>query len=43
MSSILNADELVDALSAALDATEPPLEVYEGLLRLIAKFVPFGK
>lgn len=38
---IRNADECVRALqTATLQATDPPLDVYEGILRLIAEFVP---
>lgn len=39
---IQNADECVAALTSTLDAIEPALDVYEGILRIIAEFVPYG-
>lgn len=41
--TVRNADECVDALSRALEAMEPPLDVYEGILRTIAEFTPYGE
>lgn len=38
-----DADECTRALEIALTAMKPPLDVYEGILRLIAAFVPYGK
>lgn len=39
---IRNADECVAALVSALDAIDPALDVYEGIVRIIAEFVPYG-
>lgn len=41
MSHVLNADECTAALERALVAMEPPLDVYDCILRLIAEFVPY--
>lgn len=41
--TIRNAEECVQALAAALEAIDPSLDVYEGILQLIAEFVPYGK
>lgn len=38
-----NADECVRALEQATQAMEPPLDVFEGILSLIAEFVPYGE
>lgn len=38
---VQNANECTDALAAAVDAMNPPIDVYEGILRLIAEFVPY--
>lgn len=38
-----DAEECTRALERALAAMKPPLDVYEGILQLIAKFVPFGE
>lgn len=38
-----NADECAKAINRALEAMEPPLDVYEGIVHLIAAFVSYGK
>lgn len=44
MSNIIrNADECAKALERALAAMNPPLDIYEGILQLIAAFVPYGR
>lgn len=40
---IRDADECVKALEKALEAMHPPIDVYEGILCLIAEFVSYGK
>lgn len=39
---VRNADECARAIDAALEAMDPPIDVFEGILKLIAKFVPYG-
>lgn len=41
--AIRNADDCVQALQSALAVMDSPLEIYEGVLQLIAEFVPYGK
>lgn len=39
-----STDECVRTIEAALEAMSPPIEVYDGILRLIAEFAePCGK
>lgn len=33
-----SADESVEAIEASLEAMDPPIDVYEGILKLIAEF-----
>lgn len=39
---IRTPDDCVDTLSRVLEAAVPPLEVYAGILRIIAEFLPWG-
>lgn len=39
--AIRNTDDCVQALERAMGAMNPPLEVFEGILQLIAEFVPY--
>lgn len=41
--AVRNADECVKALERALEAMNPPLEVFGGILKLIAELVPYGE
>lgn len=44
MSDIVrDADECAKAIERALAAMEPPLEVYEGMVKIIVAFVPYGE
>lgn len=40
---IRNAAECTRVLADAIDQQQPDLEVFDGILRLIAAFVPFGE
>lgn len=41
---IIDSDECARAIDAALQAMNPPIEVHEGILTLIAKYAkPYGK
>lgn len=40
--AISSADECTKAIERALAAMDPPLDVYEGIVKLIAEFVPYG-
>lgn len=40
--AIANADECARALDAALVMVDAELDVFEGILRLIAAYVPYG-
>lgn len=43
MSNVVrNANECAQAIESALTTMDPPLEVYEGIVRLIAEFVSYG-
>lgn len=39
---VRDVDECVKALEVAVEAMDPPLDVFGGILRLIAEFVPYG-
>lgn len=39
---VRDADECSRAIEAALEAMDPPIEVYGGIVRLIAELVPYG-
>lgn len=40
---VRDADECVTALVQALETIDPPLDVFEGILRIIAGFLPYGE
>lgn len=40
--AVRDEKECTDVLSAVLATMKPPIDVYEGILCLIATFVPFG-
>lgn len=40
---VRDADECARALEDALEAMDPPIDVHEGILRLIAELVPYGE
>lgn len=40
--AVFEANECTDALIVAVEAMQPPIDVYRGILRLIAEFVPYG-
>lgn len=41
--AVRNADDCVRALERALESMQPPVEVFAGILRLIAEYVPYGE
>lgn len=44
MSDVVHdANGCARAIEAALEAMDPPLEVFEGIVKLIANFVPYGE
>lgn len=40
---VRNAEECAQAIESALIAMDPPLEVFDGIVRLIAELVPYGE
>ena len=40
--AVAHTDECIAALTAALEAMRPPIDVHDGVLRIIAAFVPYN-